>query len=140
MISNSYGKGIGVLRCADIPQTQILYQTILQRKMCAFNAALSLAAVGTNPRDVETLQSATELSLARTAVSVRVIYAKNAGLIAVKRQRASMAFKIGAGGIDEIAESGIAVDKAEHHQPIGCVIDIHQQRACRPADNGADEF
>lgn len=82
--------------------------------MSAFNAASGLAAVSTNPRNVKRLQSPTELSLAAATVSVRVFNAKNAGLVAVKCQRTSMTFKIGAGGV-EVGERGLVVDKAKHH-------------------------
>lgn len=90
------------------------------------------APVGTNPRNVQCLQGPTELSLTAAAVGVRVVNAKHADLVAVKRQKTSMAFKVCAGGV-EIGERGLAVDKAKHHQPDGCVIDIHQQRACGTA-------
>ena len=53
-------------------------------------------------------------------------------LVAVERHRLAPGLQIGAGRL-EIGESRFALDKLQMHQPAGCIVDKHQQRALRPA-------
>src|ERR1700729_2532054 len=98
--------------------------------MSSFDPALGSRGIGAESLDVEFEQGARKLCVAFTIRGCFVVYAEDAGLVAVERHRLTVPMNVLAGGL-EISECRLRTAKENHHQAACGVIDIDQRRALR---------
>src|ERR1700760_3314244 len=100
--------------------------------MCPFNTALGRRRVSANTIDIELKERPPELRVAWTFDRSGAVDAKDAGLVAVERQRLAVARQVLACGL-KISERRLGTGKTHHHQAARRIVDINDRCAHRRA-------
>ena len=93
-------ESIGGLDAGDAFQSQLLDQAILQGQMRPLDTPFGGCGVGANTVDIKLKQCPPELCVARTFESLGAVDPKDAGLVAVERQRLAIALQILTRGLE----------------------------------------
>jgi hypothetical protein len=112
---------LAALLPGDAAQSELLHQSVLQRQVGAFHAALGGGRVRADDVDVEIAQCASELRDAIAALRILRVDAKHRELVAIERNGLAVSLQVTTGRL-EVVERGLGREAQTHRRPSGASV------------------